>query len=327
MLFNSKIIIIVLLIAIAFTGCGSEFETLLDGKTSTRNYILSWAEFNGIYWSESDGTINRINFDGTGEEILISSTYTPLDIAIDTNNSRIFWTEYTGSSYRICRAGFNDDDTVVVYTSTYGPSAIGIDKTNGIIYWGEFNSNSDIWRASILPDTLSKEKWYNNFAWAYTYSICIGTNGRIYFTNNSYYDIVTAFGSNYNGSAYTGLISTQNSYSQAISLNGPIIPSTPFKGIAVDVSGSHVFYVNNITHGMWPKNITRTDLSLSSPTEWIYIGVTDIQKIALDLTSRKIYWTSQTDNSIYRADMDTANSNVELFLSLDSMPTGICISQ
>jgi hypothetical protein len=78
MLFNLKKIIIFISITIAFTGCGSEFETLLDGKTATRNYTFSWDEFSGIYWSEADGTIHRINFDGTGEEILRVSSNIPL---------------------------------------------------------------------------------------------------------------------------------------------------------------------------------------------------------------------------------------------------------
>lgn len=333
MLFNQKIIMMVLFITIAFTGCGSEFETLLDSKTSTRNYTFSWNEFSGIYWSEANGTIHRINFDGTGEEILRVSSNIPLDISIDTNNSRIFWAEYTGSSYRICRGGFNEDDTVVVYTSSnYGPTAIAIDNSAGVIYWNEYQTISghhDIWRCNITDELLTGTKWFNALANNnyYAYSMCISTSGNIYLTANTYYDTGTTLGSGNVGSPYLGTTAMADSDTLITSLDGPTTPSTPFKGIAVDVSSSHVYYVNNITHGVWPKNITRTDLSLSNPKEWIYIGVTDIQKIALDITGRKIYWTSQTDNRIYRADMDTANSNVGLFLHLDSMPTGITIVQ
>lgn len=331
MLFNLKKIIIFISITIAFTGCGSEFETLLDGKTATRNYTFSWDEFSGIYWSEADGTIHRINFNGTGEEILRVSSNIPLDIAIDTNNSRIFWTEYTGSMYRICRGGFNEDDTVVVYTSTvnFGPSSIAIDNTAGLIYWNEFDSASghnDIWRSNMSPDSLARIKWMNDFAHDYIYSITIDTyNSRIYFTDASYYDIYITAGNGNAGSAYSGDINDDDSDSQQYSVTGPGSNSIPLKGIAVDGPGGFIYYVTNTNDG---KSIARSAIpSISYQPPWIDEGITDIQKIALDTTRRKIYWTSQTDKRIYRADLDTANSNIELFLSLDSMPTGICISQ
>jgi len=59
--------------------------------------------------------------------------------------------------------------------------------------------------------------------------------------------------------------------------------------------------------------------------EWIPAQANGIRKIALDLTARKIYWTTDTGNYIYRADLDSPNSNIELFLSLDSKPNGIAI--
>lgn len=327
MLFNLKIIII--FITIAFTGCGSEFETLLDGKTATRNYTFSWNEFSGIYWSEADGTIHRINFDGTGEEVLRVSSNIPLDIAIDTNNSRIFWTEYTGSAYRICRGGFNEDDTVVVHTSSYGPTAIAIDNSAGFIYWND-NSSRDIYRSAISSDTLAGTEWFSDFANDHVYSACVGNNGRVYFTVNSYYSNSAALGSGNGGDVYWGATNSFDSDIQVTSLTGPAADSCPFKGIAVNVAGGHVFFVTYTSNGARPKTVTRTNLSLSGTAEWIYLGpsdTSDIHKIALDLVNRKIYWTSQTDNRLYRADMDTQYPAIEPFLSLDSMPTGICISQ
>jgi hypothetical protein len=311
MLFNLKIIIIFIFITIAFTGCGSEFETLLDGKTAARNYTFSWDEFSGIYWSEADGTIHRINFDGTGEEILRVSSNIPLDIAIDTINSRIFWTEYTGSAYRICRGGFNEDDTVVVYTSSYGPTAIVIDNSAGVIYWNEYqtaSSHHDIWRCNITDELLTGTKWFNELA-------------------NTYYDTGITLGSGNAGSPYRGTTATSNSDTLITSLNGPTVNSVPFKGIATD--GTYVYFAANTTHGTWPRRISRAGLDLIVSDEgWLYQNITDIQKIAIDLTNHKIYWTSQTDKRIYRADLDVAapNGTAGIFITLDSMPTGICIS-
>ena len=73
----------------------------------------------------------------------------------------------------------------------------------------------------------------------------------------------------------------------------------------------------------------RANLSLSSFTPWITAGSYNIEKIALDLKHRKIYWTSNYSSQykIYRADLDISNSNVEVFLTLTNPPTGIAISQ
>ena len=128
------------------------------------------------------------------------------------------------------------------------------------------------------------------------------------------------------GSPYTGLISTVDSDSLITSFNGPETDSVPFKGIATD--GTYVYFAANTNHGTWPKRISRAGLDLIISDEgWLYQNITDIQKIALDLTDRKIYWTSQTDNRIYRADLDVdaPNGTAEVFITLDSTPTGIAI--
>jgi hypothetical protein len=107
----------------------------------------------------------------------------------------------------------------------------------------------------------------------------------------------------------------------ASDLTGPSLDSTPVKGIASDGSG-YVYYVTNTAAG---KSIRRADLSFSNDTVWIDENVLDIGKLALDHGRRKIYWTSASDNKIYRADMDKPNSNVEIFIDLSGTPTGIAL--
>jgi len=284
-----------------------------------------------ICWTEVSGSLHCINKDGSEMKTIFTSSYTPLDFAFDTSGGRIFWAEYTGTVYQIRRIGIDGSGSAVVYSSEYGPTAIGIDKSNGTIFWNEYHGTHDIWKSGPSFNVVSKEKWFVNLANNnnYTYSICVDSiNGKFYCTANKYYDIGMTLGSSNAGTVYSGNIDTYDSESiGSSSLNGPTAESVPFKGMAVDVDGEHVYYVNNIVHGTYPKNITKTDLSLGSPAIWIYQGVADIQKIALDLVNRKIYWTSESDNSIYRADLDSSNSNIEKFLQLDSKPTGIAIFQ
>ncbi len=321
------------------TGCGSEFEIILHESPGSDTIPLDDSSRTSvIYWSESSGAINCINEDGTGRNAILTSAYAPLDIAVDLSNERIFWTEHTGSEYRISRAGIDGNGTTIVYTassSDFGPSAISIDDSNGIIYWNEYKIiglEHNIWYSELSSGLLSRVKLLGNIVNNYAYSICIDhTNGKIYCTANSYYTIgsiaVAAAGSGDTGAVYTGHTEATNNASQVTSLNGPSVPSVPFKGLAVDGEGGHVYYVNNTAHGVWPKNITRTDLDLLNPEVWVYQGVVDIQKIAVDLEQRKIYWTSESDKSIYRADLDSSNSNVEKFINLENIPTGIAISR
>lgn len=325
-------IILASAIAAAF-GCGSEYEILLEDSPGypTKNPV--------IYWSESNGTINRIYTDGTGNTAVITSSYSPLDICIYTSGRRIFWTEYTGSSCRIMRAELDGSNNTSVYSvsttlPSFGPSAITIDNTNGNIYWNEFSNASvhnNIWKAGISSDLLTGTKWSNDLARYYVYSICVDEiNNKLFFSSNNYYDVSITIASGNGGDLYMGSSVTSKTESSPLSLTGPSANSVPINGIAVDGAGGHVFFVTNTAHGVYPKAIMRRDLSLGNEDVWLYLGpgdTRDIQKIALDLTNRKIYWTSQTDNRIYRADMDTQYPTVETFLQLDTTPTGICITQ
>jgi len=314
--------ITIIFIAVFTTGCGSEFEILLEEESLTR----------GIYWIETSGTINKIYQDHSGQKILYTSLNIPLDIDIDTAGEWIFWTEFTGTGYRIMRSEINGNDPVTVYSSDYGPTALSINQTNRMIYWGEYHILNDIWRSGIDTGLLSKVKWFNDLANNFVYSISVhSANGRAYFTANSYYNIGTTLGSGNAGDIYLGETATADSDVQKTSLTGPTADSIPMKGVAA--AGAYVYYVTNTSNGGRPKTINRADLNLENSEEWIYLSSTDvannmdIQKIAVDTANRKIYWTSETDNSIYRADLDQENSGVEKFLQLDSTPAGIAISR
>jgi hypothetical protein len=319
---------VVLCISFITTGCGSEFEILLH--EAPRPPV--------VFWSEASGEISRINPDGTGRKIILTSSYIPLDIAADSSNDRIFWTEHAGTAYQINRAGIDGSGSAVVYTtasSNFGPSAISIDNSCGIIYWNEYQTpglGNNIWYEDVSKSgILFGLKLLRNIGNNYTYAICVDYAGKkIYCTANSYYSTgssAVVAGLNDSGAVYTGYTEATNDAQQVTSLNGPSNPSSPFKGIAVDSNGGHVYYVTNTPHGTWPKNITRTNLNLQNPEVWIYQSDVDIQKIAIDFKQRKIYWTSESDNRIYRADLDSSNSNVEKFIDLESSPTGITILQ
>ena len=162
--------------------------------------------------------------------------------------------------------------------------------------------------------------------YTYLYSIDVNRgNNKIYFTANHYYNngIIPGTGSGVIGSAFTGNLSSAGPAAKRLTdLTGPSSPSSPVKGISVNGSKGHVYYVTNTSAG---RRIRRADLSFNNDIVWIDEYVADIGKIALDYGRRKIYWTSTFDNKIYRADMDMPNSNVEPFVDLYGTPTGITL--
>jgi hypothetical protein len=276
------------------------------------------------------GTINSINPDRTDEKTIIDLPNPVMDIDIDVKKDRIFWLEYTGSQYQIKRSGIDGSGvTVVHYNSTpdAGPTSISIDNSSGTILWNEYknaSTNNDIWKSGNAADTLLPVKWINDIPVDYIYSTCADSiNRKIYFTVNSFWNNGVFLGSGNSGSVYIADLDNINAYQQKLTGTGMSNPSAAFKGIAADGAKGYVYYVRNTTS----LDIMRADLSLGSSIVWIPGSGLDFQKLALDLKHRKIYWTSKGDSSLYRADLDIPNSNVEKFLDLSGIPTGIAIFQ
>ena len=118
-------------------------------------------------------------------------------------------------------------------------------------------------------------------------------------------------------------------YESPITINSSSSPSMPVGGIAVDTTGEHVYFVANNGTSLCIRRTTSLTLSANAHDVWINSGGSfGIQKIVLDLNNRKIYWTSDTNNTIYRANLDDAVPTAVPFLTgLGSKPTGIAITQ
>ncbi|HSV95822.1 MAG TPA: hypothetical protein VLM75_02680 [Spirochaetota bacterium] len=307
--------------ASALLNCGSEFEILLDDDSS-------------IYWTESDGDITVIRSNGTGMRTIVSlAPRVPLDVALDLHGKKLYWTEFTGSRYQIRRIGLNGDGEELYIdvpgSLNHGPTAIAIDPAGRKIYWNRYRSAPDrleINRANLTIPATGQQGWWSidDPARPYAYGISIDAiNRKFYYTAGSYWNLYPlAFGSGSTGRVYAGELDAINSVVWPITDNGFTDPSIPFSGIAVDGSGGHIYYVNNTTAAL---SIRRADLNVNNRTDWVAASGFEMQKLALDLKERKIYWTSSGDNSIYRADLDRPNSGIERFLRLSNTPTGITV--
>jgi sugar lactone lactonase YvrE len=100
-----------------------------------------------LYFCDFSGYISAGKLDGTGTPTQVwtrsnTSMSTPSNVALDTQNKLIYWTDEGNSSITVG----NMDGTgtpVVLYDSSDGISradGIFIDKVNGMVYWSETSS-------------------------------------------------------------------------------------------------------------------------------------------------------------------------------------------
>ncbi len=317
-----------------FSGCGSEFEVLLDKDQSLPAVIISAVYGpapSTVYWSEQTGSIRKAPSRGAGDITLLSTTGTPVDIALDLPGQRIYWAEADDGFATINNSRLDGTEPAVFAfdvpaAGDHGFYEIAIDPAAAIIYYSRYQSitgHNDIWRSPLSG--FSQEKWINELSYPYTYSMALDTvNRKIYVSANTYWDMTTAYGSGQAGGLYIAELDTMNTYlPYQVTASGPAAPSVPIRDIAVDGAGGRLYYASNTAAGLF---IIRAGLLFEDPAVWITAGGFDIQKLALDLTERKIYWTSYSPNGIYRADIEQPETGIEMFRSLSGRPTGIAVS-
>lgn len=89
------------------------------------------------YADASLGTISRANLDGTGVQLIAVGRSGPRDVAIDSVNNRVYWTESTAGAiaYRdFDNAGGVGSITTLV-TGLSDPRALSVDSTGSRLYW------------------------------------------------------------------------------------------------------------------------------------------------------------------------------------------------
>ena len=322
-----------LLVILYPAGCGSEFGVLLDDDAFLMHNRGNDGDELRIIWTEDTGAIRITNSSRTIENTILITAGTPLDIDLHVPEQKIYWTEDTLVDYQIKYvnidgtepAVFLDEDT---YAPDHGPTEIAIDSSEGVLYWNSYDSlsgHNNIFRSPLVLS--SPIEWVvdnNDIDENYTFDIDLDTiNRKIYFSANTYWNITTEIGSGQTGHIYIADMNSANLDKMVDpEATGPTVPSMPLRGITVDGTGGHVFYVIKESEN---AIIKRSDLLFDDSEDWITADGFDIHKLALDLQEQKIYWTSPSNNRIYRADLDQPESGVEMFLELTGAPTGIVI--
>jgi len=289
-----------------------------------------------IYWTESTGTIKRMTSTQEGESTLVTVAGVPLDIALDSPGNMMYWTEETedtGGAFEINRSALDGAGETVFgsYPSDayHGPVEIAVVQDNDMIYWSRYQTGPLINRICASPvSSFINDNCSNALAYPYTFSIALDPdNARIYFSVNKYWDVGTPVGDGRDGGMYrsSSTIGDITAYLSSYFTSGPVdMDSAPLRDIAVDSAGGYAYFVL-YTDEATGQQIMRSGLDFGSPQPLVTASGFGIQKLALDISGGKIYWTSPSDNSIYRADIDDGNE-VEVFAALTGAPTGIAIS-
>ncbi len=147
-----------------------DFENTPDGlQIDADEAVLIWTNMgshDGLDFKKHDGTIERINLDGTKHETLVHAGYagTPKQIQLDRRNGHLYWCDREGM--RVLRSDLNGDNvTVLVQNGKYPDDShdiirwcvgIAIDVDHNHLYWSQKGPDSAgkgrIFRASLdLP--------------------------------------------------------------------------------------------------------------------------------------------------------------------------------
>ena len=134
---------------------GGPIETIIaaGGGLQTRAFALD-SQGGEIYWISVDGSptgyiIKRTNLDGTGlvEDLILAGSAAPIDIALDTTASKMYWTNNNTGTVQRANLDGTSLETLVDQPST-SPRGIALDLGSAKIYWaGDVNQN--IQRANL----------------------------------------------------------------------------------------------------------------------------------------------------------------------------------
>ena len=174
----------------------------------------------------SAGTINAANLNGSGAKELTAIKAIPTGIAVDTNASKLFWTNLRG---RIQSANLDGSGIRNVLQNLPGPPGglIDIAVARRNLYWTQYNATSGTGSIGIVNPTVRGTPKY--ISTDNTPMNLVITENKLYWTEMSTETTGTINSANLNGSGAKQLASIQ---------------AVPV-GIAVDTARSKLYWTNS----------------------------------------------------------------------------------
>ena len=248
-----------------------------------------------VYWTAttgaSAGTINAANLDGSGAKVLTRIMAVPMGIAVDTTDSKLYWTNARG---RIQSANLDGSGIRNVQQNLSNPTDLVV--TNGFIYWTE--NGTAIKRVNLKGQKQVQDVATNLDTVG---GLAVG-GGKVYWTEKTGASAGTVNGANLNGTQFEAL---------ATLLSAPM-------GVSVDTAGSKLYWTNargriqsaNLD-GSGIRNVVK---GLIAPSQLLTAGANTDEPVAKQPTKK--------DTSAYDVNGDGKVDNVDASLVASGLDTG-----
>lgn len=195
-----------------------------------------------IYYSDfandstPDGKIWKADLDGKNAVAIASGIQDPYGIAIDADNSKVYWGDDNGHVSRCNLDGTGKQDIVTIDGG--GIRAVAIDQTNDKLYYYDV-MNNNLYKANL--DGTGAAVILNGY---YGYALAVDEkNGKLYFDAQTDDETVSAlYYANLDGS------------------NPTLIDDTKSRiyGIAIDNENSKVYWSGRDTYEIYKANLNGT---------------------------------------------------------------------
>ena len=203
---------------------GADVEKFAPSVDNAMNITVAGDK---VYWTEqtgeSSGTINSANLDGSGAKELKSIMAVPMGIAVDTDASKLYWTNSRG---RIQSMNADGGRVENVLQDLSGPMDIAVARGN--LYWTQYDATAGAGSVGIANPTAQTAPRSISTGADAPMNLTIA-NGKVYWTERTGTSSGTINSANLNGNGAAELASIL------------AVPS----GIAVDGARSKLYWTNS----------------------------------------------------------------------------------
>ena len=204
---------------------GKDVQEFISGVEGAMNIAIGGDK---VYWTEktgeSAGTINAADLDGGNPKELKSITAVPMGIAVDTEGSKLYWTNSRGRIQSLNADGSGRVENVRQNL----PSPMDIAISRGNLYWTQYDATAGTGSIGIANPTGRGTPKYISTGSDMPGSLVISGN-KVYWTEKTGESSGTINSANLNGNGATQLASIR------------AVPS----GIAVDTARSKLYWTNS----------------------------------------------------------------------------------
>ena len=283
-------------------GRNITFESSRDGNFEV--YVMELREVRTppepglattMYWTNSGGTIQRANLDGSNIQDLVTGLDNSHGIALYVDEGKMYWTDWGD---KIQWANLDGSNVQDLLTGLDRPHSIALDVGGGKMYWTNWGTDT-IQRANLDGSNIQDLVTGLNDPDDIALDVA---GGKMYWTS---FGTDTIQRANLDGSNVQDLLTGLDPH-----------------GIALDVAGGKMYWTN------WGDTIQRANLDGSNIQD-LLTGLNDPHGIALDVAGGKMYWTNRGTDTIQRANLDGSDVqdlvtglNDPAFIALGIEPQG-----